>query len=118
MDKMFESSSSQGHLGKRPASSSAALEKRGKKRATEGQEESQRQISLTVKSQDKEVHFQVKRSTSMEKILRKFCEKARLEYRTMKFFMDSQSFPVNSTADELHLNDGDEIEALGWQTGA
>lgn len=49
---MYESSTSQGvQLGKRPASSPAPLEKRGKKRATEGEGESHGIIQLTVKSQ-------------------------------------------------------------------
>ncbi|KAK1381252.1 Ubiquitin-like domain-containing protein [Heracleum sosnowskyi] len=119
MEKMYESSTSQVvKLGKRPASSSATLEKRSKKRATEGEEETHGIIQLKVKSQEKEVIFNVKRSTKMEKILRMFCEKARVEYRTMNFFIDGHSFPVNKTADELHLSNGDEIEAHGWQTGA
>lgn len=59
-DKMYESSTSQGvKLGKRPASSSATLEKRSKKRAVEVEEETHGIIKLTVKSQVKFIFSRV-----------------------------------------------------------
>ncbi|WOH16388.1 hypothetical protein DCAR_0935941 [Daucus carota subsp. sativus] len=113
---MFESSSSEGaQLGKRPAST--ALENEGKKRALGPMEESHDIMTIKVKSQVKEVHFSVKRNTKLQKIFKMFCDKAQVEYRSMRFLIDGARVSPTATPEELNMRDGDEVEAMIYAGG-
>ncbi|XP_074341608.1 putative small ubiquitin-related modifier 8 [Apium graveolens] len=113
MDKMCESSSPRGNqLGKRPASSLSAQNRRGKKRAAEKDEELHGFILITVKSQKKEVCFKIQRTIKLQKIIKVFCDKAGLKFSTMQFLVNGSRIPLTSTADELGMSDGAEIEAM------
>ncbi|KAK1381253.1 hypothetical protein POM88_027997 [Heracleum sosnowskyi] len=115
-DKMFESSTFRRvHLGQRPASSPVAPEKRGKKQATEEETETPRLISFTVKSQEKEVHYKLDRTVKLQNIIVAFCKRAQVKYSNMRFVINGARFPLTATPDELHMSDGDEIQAVGCQ---
>ncbi|XP_017225819.1 small ubiquitin-related modifier 2 [Daucus carota subsp. sativus] len=116
MDMLFESSTSEGaELGKRPAST--ALENGGKKRASGQMEQTHDIITVVVKSQVKEVHFKVKRNTKMQKIFKMFCDKAQVEFRSMRFLIDGCRVSPTATPEELNMRDGDEVEAMIYAGG-
>lgn len=79
---------------------------------------SEQHINLKVKGQDGcEVFFRIKRSTQLKKLINAYCERQSVDVRSMVFLFDGQRLQGEQTPEEVHMEDGDEIDAMLHQTG-
>ncbi|KAK9288124.1 hypothetical protein L1049_016572 [Liquidambar formosana] len=75
-------------------------------------------VNLKVKGQDgRELFFRIKRNTQLSKLLTAYCDRLQLEYKAMQFFYNGNRFSAKKTPDQLHMEDGDEIDATMHQLG-
>ncbi|KAI8538069.1 hypothetical protein RHMOL_Rhmol09G0073000 [Rhododendron molle] len=75
-------------------------------------------LSVKVKSQDGiEVFFSIKRSTVLKKLLVAYCQKRNFDYKTMEFLYNGDRFSHNRSAEDLNMDEEDEIDAMWHQEG-
>lgn len=75
-------------------------------------------ISLKVKGQDGvEMFFRIKRSTVMKKLLKTYCDRKFLNYKSVRFLINGERFDPDKNPTDLGLSDGDEIDAMMDQAG-
>jgi small ubiquitin-related modifier len=75
-------------------------------------------INLTVKNQDgSEMHFKIKRNTKLDKLMNVYCQRQSIARTAIRFLFDGQQIQPDQTPDELHMEDGDAIDAMMHQVG-
>lgn len=83
----------------------------------ESSEPSQQHINLKVSDGDAEIYFKIKRSTPMKRLMEAFCKRQGKTMDSLRFLSDGERIGVNTTPDQLGLEDGDVIEAHREQIG-
>ncbi|XP_051134892.1 small ubiquitin-related modifier 1-like [Andrographis paniculata] len=75
-------------------------------------------INLKVKGQDgNEVHFRIKKSTQLKKLMNAYCDRQSVDYNSIAFLFDGRRLRGEQTPEELEMEEGDEIDAMLHQTG-
>ncbi|KAH0469935.1 hypothetical protein IEQ34_001493 [Dendrobium chrysotoxum] len=75
-------------------------------------------INLKVKAQDgSELLFRIKRRTQLKKLIKAYCERQSIDLNSIAFLFDGRRIGGEQTADELEMEDGDEIDAMLHQIG-
>ncbi|KAL0241265.1 hypothetical protein GEMRC1_006500 [Eukaryota sp. GEM-RC1] len=75
-------------------------------------------IKLKVRSQDgKETVFRIKRSTPLRKLMDTYCKRGGYTESSLRFLIDGERVQAHQTADDLHLEDDQIIDALFYQLG-
>ncbi len=75
-------------------------------------------LTLKVKSQDQdEVHFKIKKSTPLKKLMERYCERLNILLNQANFVFEGEKvFPYN-TPKQLNMRDKDEIAVMVEQVG-
>jgi len=69
-------------------------------------------------SQDgSEVHFKIKPTTPMKKLMGAYCARASVSAASMRFLYDGTRLKEDATAQDMGIEDGDIIDAMLNQTG-
>ncbi|KAJ9607504.1 SUMO protein smt3 [Cladophialophora chaetospira] len=76
-----------------------------------------RRISIVVKDGHNEVHFKVKGTTKLAKVMDRFCESQGKNPATVRFGIDGERIRPDQTPDDLDMEDGDIIEMTEEQIG-
>eukprot|EP00389_Voromonas_pontica_P016946 GDKH01026528.1.p1 GENE.GDKH01026528.1~~GDKH01026528.1.p1 ORF type:complete len:90 (+),score=33.97 GDKH01026528.1:133-402(+) len=75
-------------------------------------------LNLKVKSADgQEVHFRIKRSTRLEKLMQAYCQRLGQSFDAVRFMFDGDRLDKAATPTEVGLEDGDVIDAMLPQLG-
>lgn len=75
-------------------------------------------LNIIVKDQNGgEVHFKIKGTTKLGKVMDAYCAKKALNESTVKFVFDGQRLNKAATPEELGMEDGDAIDAMIEQLG-
>lgn len=75
-------------------------------------------INLKVTTQDGEpVHFKIKRTTPMQKLIDAFAKRQALDKATMRFTFDGRRISGTDTPNSLEMEDNDIIDVLIEQIG-
>ena len=75
-------------------------------------------VSIRVSAQDgSEVHFKIKKGTSMSKLMTAYCERQGVDRSAVRFLYDGQRVTDSDTAKSLDMDDQDVIDAVLEQTG-
>ncbi|CAK9309569.1 unnamed protein product [Citrullus colocynthis] len=75
-------------------------------------------VNLKVNGQDgSEVYFKIFKRTQLKKLMKSYCKRQGLELRTIAFLLDGHPIAGTQTADELGMEDGDEIDAMKHHGG-
>ncbi|KAJ7971907.1 Small ubiquitin-related modifier [Quillaja saponaria] len=75
-------------------------------------------INLKVKGQDGHgLFFRIKRDTQLMKLMTAFCERKETDYWSTRFLYNGQRITGKLTPDQLDMENGDEIDAMTYQTG-
>mgnify|MGYP002825221886 CR=1 FL=1 len=73
-------------------------------------------IKLVNQSGDP-IHFKIKHSTKMSKIMAAYAERMGIQTTSLRFLFDGQRFNADQTAKDLELEDGDSIDVMTEQQG-
>jgi len=77
-----------------------------------------RYINLKVIAQDQtEVHFKIKRSTTMRKLIEAYCKRQGLTSTSVRFLFDGEAVGADDTPDTHEMEEGDAIDVMHQQTG-
>eukprot|EP00127_Corallochytrium_limacisporum_P004214 Clim_evm159s157 gene=Clim_evmTU159s157 len=75
-------------------------------------------INLRVKSNDgASVHFRVKRSTQLKKLMTAYCERQGMSLNTVRFLYDGERVQNEDTPNSLQMDDDEIIEVFQEQVG-
>ncbi|PIA28216.1 hypothetical protein AQUCO_07200098v1 [Aquilegia coerulea] len=75
-------------------------------------------VNLKVKGLDgTEVCYRVKRNLPLGQLLNTYCERQSLEFKTVAFLLNGKRIKERHTPAQLHMEDGDEIDAMLHQGG-
>lgn len=74
-------------------------------------------INIKVKTNDSEVHFRIKRSTPLSKLMNTYCDRQGKPHGSVRFMLDGNRVEDHHTPDDLDLEDGDTIDAMIQQVG-
>eukprot|EP00041_Stephanoeca_diplocostata_P009170 m.139567 g.139567 ORF g.139567 m.139567 type:complete len:110 (-) comp17632_c0_seq1:2159-2488(-) len=75
-------------------------------------------INLRVCAQDhQELHFRIKRTTKMQKLMTTYCGKQGLEQKNVRFLFDGEAIKPEDTPESLDMEDKDAIDVMQQQTG-
>lgn len=74
-------------------------------------------INIKVKTNDSEIHFRIKRSTPLSKLMNTYCEKQGKPAGSVRFMLDGARIEDHQTPDDLDMEDGDAIDAMIQQVG-
>eukprot|EP00039_Didymoeca_costata_P018317 m.333028 g.333028 ORF g.333028 m.333028 type:complete len:102 (-) comp17048_c0_seq1:136-441(-) len=75
-------------------------------------------INLKVMAQDNtEVHFKIKRSTKMSKLIEAYCKRQGLQSGSIRFLFDGQQVGPDDSPESLDMEDNDCIDVMQQQTG-
>eukprot|EP00051_Salpingoeca_urceolata_P032136 m.14441 g.14441 ORF g.14441 m.14441 type:complete len:94 (+) comp4799_c0_seq1:1404-1685(+) len=75
-------------------------------------------INLKVLAQDNtEVHFKIKRSTPLKKLMDAYCSRQGLDKQNVRFMLDGQRINDTDTPETLDMEDNDAIDVMTQQTG-
>eukprot|EP00040_Diaphanoeca_grandis_P038577 m.256795 g.256795 ORF g.256795 m.256795 type:complete len:106 (-) comp34699_c0_seq1:109-426(-) len=75
-------------------------------------------INLRVVAQDNnELHFKIKRSTPMRKLISAYCKKQGLNAASVRFLFDGETISPDATPDSMEMEDKDVIDVMYQQTG-
>ncbi|XP_049622908.1 small ubiquitin-related modifier 3-like [Suncus etruscus] len=87
--------------------------------STQDQSQStQSYIQINVSGQDGSiVHFKVKMTTKMDKLMKAYCQRQGFNIENLRFFFDGQPLKPSDTPTSLRMNDNDLIDAFQNQTG-
>mmetsp|Transcript_16282 Transcript_16282/g.33018 ORF Transcript_16282/g.33018 Transcript_16282/m.33018 type:complete len:87 (+) Transcript_16282:175-435(+) len=76
------------------------------------------QITLLVKAQNGQtVHFRIKPTTRLDKLMGAYCQKTNQPIDTVRFLFDGEQLDRSATAGEIGLDDGDTIDCVVMQEG-
>jgi len=64
-----------------------------------------------------EIHFKIKRSTKMQKLMDAYCKQRGANSASIRFLLDGDPINVTDTPDTLEMEDGDVIDVHQQQTG-
>ena len=76
-------------------------------------------LHITVSSQSfEDIVFKVKPSTKFDKIIEKYCERFNIKSKeSVVFLFDGEKINKDHTPADLHLEEGDVVEAVQEQVG-
>eukprot|EP00036_Acanthoecidae_sp_10tr_P009166 CAMPEP_0182920946 /NCGR_PEP_ID=MMETSP0105_2-20130417/3827_1 /TAXON_ID=81532 ORGANISM="Acanthoeca-like sp., Strain 10tr" /NCGR_SAMPLE_ID=MMETSP0105_2 /ASSEMBLY_ACC=CAM_ASM_000205 /LENGTH=99 /DNA_ID=CAMNT_0025058421 /DNA_START=63 /DNA_END=362 /DNA_ORIENTATION=- len=75
-------------------------------------------INLRVVAQDnQELHFKIKRSTPMRKLISTYCKKKGLQADSVRFLFDGEQINPEATPETMDMEDKDVIDVMYQQTG-
>merc|ERR1711939_721147 len=78
----------------------------------------QNQINIKVVGPaNQEVHFRVKKTTALRKLMNAYCERQGQDIASLQFLFDGDRVGENQTPEELEMEDGDSIDAMVKQVG-
>merc|ERR1711939_990468 len=78
----------------------------------------QNQINIKVVGPaNQEVHFRVKRTTALRKLMTAYCERQGQEMASLEFLFDGDRVRPENTPADLEMEDGDSIDAMVKQVG-
>ena len=76
-------------------------------------------MSLRVRDQTgEETYFKVQTSTRMEKVFNTYAQRKGVSLYSLRFFLDGEKIPPDSTPETLDLEDQDQIDCMlnqGWR---
>ena len=86
------------------------------------EEKDQNKIKLKVKasnsvSNDDTIHFKVKKTTKLEKLMEAYCNRAGLPRKACRFLFDGTVLKGEETPESLDMEDDDQIDMFFEQTG-
>ena len=64
-----------------------------------------------------EVHFKIKRSTPMRKLIDAYCKRQGVASNNVRFLFDGENIKADDTPDKLEMDEGDCIDVMQQQTG-
>merc|ERR1712046_154054 len=83
-----------------------------------GGETKENQINLKVVGPaNQEVHFRVKKTTALRKLMTAYCERQGQDVAALEFLFDGDRLRPEQTPEELEMEDGDSIDAMVKQVG-
>ena len=75
-------------------------------------------ITLKVRSQEgSELVFKIKKNTELKKLMDNYCSRLGISSTSWRFIYDGERIKANNTAEELQMEDGDEIDVMLEQLG-
>lgn len=74
-------------------------------------------INIKVATSDNEVHFRIKRTTPLSKLMNTYCDRQGKPVGSVRFMLDGVRLEEGSTPEELDMEDGDTIDAMIPQIG-
>merc|ERR1711904_291768 len=78
----------------------------------------QNQINLKVVGPaNQEVHFRVKKTTALRKLMTAYCGRQGQDVAALEFLFDGDKLRPEQTPEELEMEDGDSIDAMVKQVG-
>ena len=66
---------------------------------------------------NQEVHFRIKRSTPLRRVMEAYCERQGQDMESFQFWFDGERVAEKQTPAELKMEDGDSIDAMVKQVG-
>ncbi|KNC46883.1 small ubiquitin modifier 2 [Thecamonas trahens ATCC 50062] len=85
---------------------------------TAGATEASNHIQIHVVSQSgDDVFFKIKRNTPLSKLMRAYCSRAGVDISAVRFMFDGSRVREDMTAEQLEMEDGDEIDVMAEQVG-
>jgi len=76
------------------------------------------QINLKVVGPaNQEVHFRVKKTSALRKLMSAYCERQGQDVSALEFLFDGDRIRPEQTPEELEMEDGDSIDAMVKQVG-
>ena len=64
-----------------------------------------------------DVFFKIKRNTPLSKLMRAYCSRAGVDISAVRFMFDGSRVREDMTAEQLEMEDGDEIDVMAEQVG-
>lgn len=81
-------------------------------------EEKANVINIKLRTQKgDDIHFRIKPSTNMDKVLKAFCDRSGLAQNSMRLFFDGARINLTQTASEVGLQDNDVLDVMEFQVG-
>jgi small ubiquitin-related modifier len=74
-------------------------------------------INIIVKSEETEVHFKIKRTTPLKKLMNSFCQRQGKDPKSVRFSYDGETVLDTATPNDLEMEDGDCIDVMVGQLG-
>jgi small ubiquitin-related modifier len=75
-------------------------------------------VTIKVKGADNtEVHFKVKPTTKLAKLMESYCTRQGVSQKTVRFLFDGNAVQPDDTVLSLHLENEDTIDVMQVQTG-
>mmetsp|Transcript_16934 Transcript_16934/g.42526 ORF Transcript_16934/g.42526 Transcript_16934/m.42526 type:complete len:94 (-) Transcript_16934:648-929(-) len=76
------------------------------------------QLNVIVKDANGgQIHFKIKKQTAVKKLFDAYCKRTGTDPASVVFLRDGERVDPSRTAEELDLEDGDEIDAMVQMTG-
>merc|ERR1712010_331754 len=66
---------------------------------------------------NQEVHFRVKKTTALRKLMGAYCDRQGQDMSALEFLFDGDRIRPEQTPEELEMDDGDSIDAMVKQVG-
>merc|ERR1719353_2549779 len=81
-------------------------------------EQKENQINIKVVGPaNQEVHFRVKKTTALRKLMGAYCDRQGQDMSALEFLFDGDRIRPEQTPEELEMDDGDSIDAMVKQVG-
>mmetsp|Transcript_2463 Transcript_2463/g.7807 ORF Transcript_2463/g.7807 Transcript_2463/m.7807 type:complete len:103 (+) Transcript_2463:49-357(+) len=64
-----------------------------------------------------EVHFRIRRTTPLRKLMNSYCERQGIDMKSVRFMVDGTFVEDEDTPESLELDDGDIVDTVLQQTG-
>ncbi|KAJ9701055.1 hypothetical protein PVL29_006416 [Vitis rotundifolia] len=74
------------------------------------------QVQLIAFFDGRQLYFRINLSTPSQRLLVAYCQRMNIDHKTMKLIYNGR-LPAKQTPEQLGMEDGDEIDALTYQTG-
>ncbi|RKP34235.1 ubiquitin-related domain-containing protein, partial [Dimargaris cristalligena] len=75
-------------------------------------------INIKVVSSDAaEVHFKIRRSTVLRKLMETYCDRTGKSMNSIRFLFEGERVLPTHTPQELEMDDGDTIDVMVQQVG-
>mmetsp|Transcript_498 Transcript_498/g.710 ORF Transcript_498/g.710 Transcript_498/m.710 type:complete len:96 (-) Transcript_498:193-480(-) len=85
---------------------------------SEGETKDAQTITIRVKEQGgEETYFKIKRTTKMSKVFDAFAQRKGVQRKALRFLLDGERINDDATANDLEIDDNDQIDCLLEQTG-
>ena len=93
-------------------------ENAGSGQANQEQSAQEERITLKVRGQDgEELIFKIRKNTELKKLIDNYWARKGIAATSCRFIYDGERIKPTNTADELQMEDGDEIDVMLEQTG-